>query len=110
MKKIKSILLVEDNQADRFFFISALKEIENAILFDVAKNGKEALERLENRTVLPDLIFMDINMPVMNGIECLAAIQKKPDTKDIPVVILTTATELIEVVRELGAKAFVEKP
>src|SRR4249919_2109798 len=90
--------------------MEALSEIENATLYDVANNGKEALDRLENSVILPDLIFMDINMPVMNGIECLAEIIKNPQTRNIPVVILSTETKQSALVQTLGAKAFISKP
>jgi CheY-like chemotaxis protein len=85
MKIAKSILLVEDDKDDQIFFIQALSEIENATLFHIANNGKEALEKLANCTVFPDLIFTDINMPVMNGTEFLSAIMKNPYTQNIPV-------------------------
>jgi CheY-like chemotaxis protein len=109
MKRKKSILLVEDNKHDQLFFINALREIENVLLYDIANNGAEALDILANAVILPDLIFMDINMPVMNGVDCLAEINKNPRTKNIPVVILSSAKEKVEAVRELGAKAFLEK-
>jgi CheY-like chemotaxis protein len=110
MKIAKSILLVEDDKDDQIFFIQALSEIENATLFHIANNGKEALEKLANCAVFPDLIFTDINMPVMNGTEFLLAIMKNPYTQNIPVVVLSTATREIEFVRQIGAKAFINKP
>jgi len=106
----KYILLVEDDKEDQEFFIQALNGIENAVLYGVANNGKEAMHTLENNNTLPSLIFMDINMPVMNGIECLSEIIKKPEIKDIPVVILSTDTKHAEEVRKLGAKVFIKKP
>src|SRR6185436_10297921 len=110
MKNPKSIFLVEDDIDDQCFFIEALCEIENTSLYAVANNGKEALDRLNNPVTLPDLIFMDIHMPMMNGIECLAEIIKNPQLKNIPVVILSSATEQVELVHKLGAKAFLKKP
>ena len=110
MKTSKSILLVEDDKDDQYFFIEALSKIENATIYDVASNGKEALDKLKNSVILPDLIFMDINMPLMNGIECLSEIIKTSKIRDIPVVILSTDTGKAEIVRELGAKAFIKKP
>jgi CheY-like chemotaxis protein len=53
---------------------------------------------------------MDINMPVMDGIECLSIIKNNPKTKSIPMVILSSATEKKEIMKKLGAKAFLEKP
>jgi CheY-like chemotaxis protein len=110
LKARKNILLVEDDKDDQEFFIEALGEIEYPTLCDVANNGKEALDWLEKSDILPDLIFMDIHMPVMNGIECLSEIKKNPKIKNVPVVVLTTETGQIEITRELGAKAFIKKP
>jgi CheY-like chemotaxis protein len=110
MTKPISVFLVEDNRLYQLLFIQVLKEIKHAILFDVANNGKEALEKLENSVTLPDLIFTDINMPVMNGLECLTEIKKNPKIKDIPVVILSSSTPHVELVQKLGAKAFLKKP
>src|SRR5688572_12982950 len=110
MRKLKSILLIEDDKDDQFFFIEALNEIGNANIFDIVNNGKEALSKLEKSVILPDLIFTDINMPVMNGLECLSEIMRSPRLRNIPVVILSTDTGTIELVRILGAKAFIKKP
>lgn len=105
----KNILLVEDDPEDQLFFIEALSEIKNANLYGVAGNGKEALDVLENSVNLPEIIFLDINMPLMNGIECLTAIMQNPQIKNIPVVIFTTEIGQMELARKLGAKAIVKK-
>lgn len=110
MKKLKSILLVEDDEDDQFFFIEAMSKIENATLYGVANNGKEALDYLENSPTLPDIIFMDINMQIMNGIECLTNIMKNPMICNIPVVMLTTSSAQKELTHTLGARAFIKKP
>jgi CheY-like chemotaxis protein len=110
MKISKSILLVEDDLDDQEFFIEALRDIQNATLYAVVSNGKEALDKLKNSEILPDLIFTDINMPVMNGIECLSELIKNPQTMNIPVFILSSSTPHREIACKLGAKAFIEKP
>ena len=110
MKSLKSILLIEDDIDDRDFFLEALSEIENASLYHVACNGKEALEQLQQSSILPDIIFSDINMPVMNGIECLSEIKMNPRTKNIPVFILSSSVDDAALVHNLGAKAFIVKP
>ena len=109
MRKAKTILLVDDDEDDQLFFIKALSEIDNATLYTLANNGKEALDTLENSAIPPSLIFMDINMPVMNGIECLAEIIQNPQTRNIPVIFLSTDQSQIEPARKLGAKAFISK-
>ena len=109
MNKAKNVLLIEDGPHDQFFFIQALKEIPNAALCDVAINGREALSKLENCATLPDLIFTDIHMPVMDGIEFLSEMIKSSRIKDIPVVVLSSDSGHIEMVRKLGARAFIKK-
>jgi CheY-like chemotaxis protein len=60
----------------------------------------------------PDLIFMDLNMPVMNGFDCLAYLKNKTELRDIPVVIFTTSETLSDInrTRQLGASWFMTKP
>jgi CheY-like chemotaxis protein len=110
MNRIKKLFLVEDDIDDQLFFTDAVSEINNAALVAVTNNGREALDRLKNSPKLPDIIFMDINMPVMNGIDCLKEIVKNPAIKNIPVVILSTSGSEIELVRKVGARAFIKKP
>ena len=110
MNYLKNVLLVDDDIDDQEFFTEALTGIENAHLFGVANNGMEALKILENPDALPDYIFLDFNMPVMNGIEkCLVNIKKLTITKDIPVVMLSGAFEQAELSRKFGAKGFIKK-
>lgn len=110
MKPLRSILLVEDDKDDQLFFLEALATIRNATLFDIAANGKEAVALLERSPLLPDMIFMDIDMPEMNGIECLARLMTIPRLENIPVVILSSATWEMDYARLIGAKAFIKKP
>ena len=110
MNDTKNIFLIEDDKDDQSFFIDALNEIENTSLYAIANNGQEAIDKLASSNILPDMIFMDFNMPVMNGIECLSEIIKNPLIRNIPVVMLSTATGQAERARELGAKAFIKKP
>jgi len=106
---LKFVLLVEDDPDDQEFFKDALSGIGNAVLYGIAGNGAKAIERLESASMLPDLIFMDVNMPLMNGIECIARLKTDPRTQNIPVVMLSTAIWEMEMVRLLGAKAFIKK-
>ena len=110
MRTLKTILLVEDDKDDQEFFVEALSQISNTSLFGIANDGVEALQQLNELKSLPDMIFMDINMPRMNGIECLKEIAKSSRAKNIPVIMLSTSTDNIELVRQLGGRAFLEKP
>lgn len=88
-----TILYADDDSDDRELLSEAIKEVDPAITCVTVCDGKEALDVLEHTVVLPDFIFLDINMPVMNGKECLAAIRKSARYKDLPVVIYSTTTD-----------------
>lgn len=102
--------MVEDDKDDQDFFLMALEGIENVTLYAVVNNGKEALERLREAIIFPDLIFSDINMPLMNGMEYLTEMIKNPKTKNIPIIMLTTDTKNGELAIKMGAKACMKKP
>ena len=101
---MKNLFLVDDDTDDQEFFIEALSKLENVTLSGIANNGKEALDKLKHSDVLPDYIFLDYNMPLMNGIECLAELKKLPLTKDIPVFMLSTALNRQNLAKELEQK------
>lgn len=109
MKTQKNILLIEDDHDDQFIFSEAIKRCADAKLIHVANNGQEALDWLNTSTTLPDLIFSDINMPRMNGIDCYAEILKTPAICKVPVVFLSSDTSSREHVGKLGAKMFIKK-
>ncbi len=102
---LKTIMIIDDDEDDRFFFCSAVKEINSSYIYLEAKNGKEALEILRDTVKLPDFIFLDINMPIMGGKECLAELKRDEKLKHIPVIMYTTSSFQtdIESTRQLGA-------
>jgi CheY-like chemotaxis protein len=110
MEKTKKILLVEDDESDQFFFIQAMRNIPGTAIYNIANNGQEAIKKVKNADTLPDIIFSDINMPLMDGIEYLTEIRNNPRTKDIPVVMLSSDKSLIDTICALGASAFIKKP
>lgn len=105
----KTIFLVEDDQDDQAFFVEAVNTIENASLYQIANNGQDALDKLEKESTYPDLIFMDINMPLMNGLDCLLEITKDPRIQNIPVIMLSTSNNQQDEARKMGARAFLKK-
>lgn len=107
---MKNIFSVEDDANNRDFFIEVLGNIQNATLYGIANNGKEAFDKLTNSDFIPDIIFMDVNMPLMNGIECLCAIKRFPRTEHIPVIMLSTSVGHAQLWKELGAKGYIKKP
>jgi CheY-like chemotaxis protein len=110
MKTPINVLLIEDDKDDQFFFAAALGKIEDASFHSVANNGKEALELLRTADILPDMIFTDINMPVMDGLKFLMEVKKDPRLQHIPVIIVSVASSCNGIARQLGARGFITKP
>lgn len=108
----KTILLVDDDADDRFLFSQALASINAQVALTEAPDGAKALRLLQTAPALPHIIFMDMNMPVMNGLECLKQIKSNPAYRHIPVVMLSTAGhEGLQLQFHLyGAQAFSRKP
>jgi CheY-like chemotaxis protein len=106
---IKSILLIDDDQDDKFFFARALREVESEIDLMTASDGKDALKKLEER--IPDMILLDLNMPVMNGISFLKIRKRDKILREIPVVVYTDGLNVFDEseVMQLGAYGVIIK-
>lgn len=107
------ILLAEDDDDDSMLFKEVLNEISVNANFMRVKNGEELMHLLNtNENKLPDILFLDINMPRKNGFECLLEIKKTEKLKSLPVVILSTSSgkELVSKMYEAGASLYVCKP
>ena len=109
---VHTIFLVDDDAEDQEIFRSALSEIMPHIYVSTASNGEEALQQLHVSTTLPDLIFMDINMPVLNGLDTLAHLRQLESLKHIPVIIYSTSLREESSFRasQLGALECIIKP
>ncbi|MEP6514278.1 MAG: response regulator [Parafilimonas sp.] len=107
----RRILLVDDDADDQFIFKDAISEIESGIECIIANNGLEALVNLKTSHPAPSLIFLDLNMPLMNGFECLERIKQDNQYKQIPVIILTTSDSPVDQkhTQQLGAETFFTK-
>ena len=112
MKKPLFFLLIDDDIEDTFIFKEVLESMESQINFQNAKDGLEALQLLKDSVELPDTIFLDLNMPRMNGKECLAKLKSDPHLKQVPVIIYTTSLQSsdIEETLQKGATCFIAKP
>src|SRR5690606_8447652 len=109
----KTLMIIDDDQDDRDFFFEALMEVDSTSGFLAAPNGIEAIKFLKHPdTNKPDLIFLDLNMPLMNGCQCLEEIRKIKAYKNTPVIIYTTpyAVENKDLYRELNPVYFLSKP
>jgi CheY-like chemotaxis protein len=87
----KSILLLEDDIVDVMTIKRAMKQLDISNELIVKENGEEGLDYLNQCAELPGLIFLDLNMPKMNGIEFLGAIKPNKKWAQIPIVVLTTS-------------------
>lgn len=88
---MKTYFLIDDDVDDQEFFVMALADIDKTIKCVIADSGIDALKKLNTDTgFIPDLIFMDMNMPRMSGRECIAEIKKIERLKDTPVIFYST--------------------
>jgi len=91
----------------------ALDEIDKTIKCDVANNGHDAVQQLNRGTSFtPDYIFLDVNMPKMNGIDCLKHLRNLSRLNGTQIIIFSTSEEprIINQCKQLGANDFVKKP
>ena len=107
------ITLADDDEDDRLFFIDAFQDLKISTKVNTVNNGKELLKFLnQTETVLPNIIFLDLNMPILNGIECLKEIKRDKRFKDIAIAIYSTSTsdQDVEDTFVLGANIYIKKP
>ena len=111
-KDMKRVLIVDDDQDDTSLFSEALNDVDPGSVCYCATDGLEAIEKLDSSEIQhPDIIFLDLNMPGMNGWECLSKLKSTEHYRNIPVIIHTTSARKDdrELARELGAICFVTK-
>src|SRR5690349_7796961 len=104
------VLLIEDDTDDQEVFSMVLQEIDPSIQCSFANNGIEGLERLQrSKSFRPDFIFIDLNMPMMNGFDCLREIKKSAHLENCRTIIYTTSSDekFLTQSKILGADAFI---
>lgn len=109
----KLILLVEDDPDHELLTIRALKKSNIANDVKVAHDGEEALNMLFGENpVHPQVILLDLKLPKVEGLEVLRRIRENPDTRMLPVVVLTSSDEERDLVRsyQLGVNSYIRKP
>ena len=104
-------LIIDDDQEAREIFLALLETIAPACQVITAVNGQDALEKLISKKIDPDIIFLDLNMPLMDGCQFLSALELEHFKKAIPIIVLTTTSDNATRARvlELGATEFVTK-
>ena len=107
---IMNIILAEDDVDDQNIFQIALQEIDPAIQTQFVSNGKDLLALLQKTK--PDIVFLDLEMPYKNGLECLIEMRNNPELEKIPVVVFSSTTKPsnIQTAYEMGAHLFFIKP
>lgn len=110
--RYRNVLLVDDDVDDQEIFLMALETVATAVTCSIAGSGHEALKKLTEQQVQPDVIFMDLNMPLMSGEQVLIELKQHHHLQQIPVIIFSTSANpvTIQQTKNLGAHDFITKP
>ena len=114
--RLESIMLIDDDHITNFLHERLIRKLNLSKEIIIKNNGKEALLHLEDISKqcipLPSLIFLDINMPVLNGIDFIKMLRKKSFSKFIKIVFLSTsnADQDIQKIKQLGNYECINKP
>lgn len=109
---VTSILLADDNKSEHIFFAHSLRFIDPNIKLHSVSGGQALMTYLHDASVLPDILFLDVNMPVKNGKQCLSEIRANKRYDSMPIVMYSTSdaqSDTDETFR-LGADLYVRKP
>jgi len=115
----RRILIVDDNEHDIALALAALEENAVSVDVDIAHDGQDALDFLYRRgahagraATLPTVVLLDLKMPRVDGLEVLARLKADTEMRVLPVVMLTSSREEVDVIRsyKLGVNAYVVKP
>jgi CheY-like chemotaxis protein len=111
MSKYRNIFIADDDEDDLSFFQDAVKETCPSVELTTAEDGQVLLSKLENAP-LPDVILLDLNMPFVNGKECLKVLRQNPQYNKVPILIYSTsnAKSDIEYCMNNGANYYIVKP
>lgn len=113
MKEI-SILLVEDNDDDRFLTMRLIRKLPFHLRIETSKNGEEALKRIlgENVAPLPSLVLLDLQLPKISGTSLLSSIREKYSESDLPVIVLSSSDNPrdLKLCTEMGISGYLAKP
>ncbi|MEP6806213.1 MAG: response regulator [Flavobacterium sp.] len=110
--KYTNILFIDDDEEDLQIFQAALEQISTTIKYNYFTDARKALDELRLGSLTTQAIFLDLNMPSMNGHEFLAQLKQEEKLKDIPVIIFTTSSDssIREMTLSMGAIDFLTKP
>ena len=105
-------MLIDDDGEDQEIFLTALEIISKSIALTTISDARHALQQLSRQPVSTDLIFLDLNMPMMSGQQFLTELKDNKTLSHIPVIVLSTSSnsKTIEQTKSLGARDFITKP
>jgi CheY-like chemotaxis protein len=111
MSKVKNIFLAEDDEDDVVIFIEILSDITKDINVAVAVNGIELISLLKRSEILPEVIFLDVNMPLKNGFQCLQEIKDNEEWKGIKIIVYSTSAQPQQIKKayQHGADLYLQK-
>jgi len=112
MTQQKICFLIDDDEDDQSVFQLALEDIDTPVICRFARSGSDALNQLRDESFNPACIFLDLNMPGMNGRQCLEELRKMDRFTSTPVFIYSTSSddEMITEIKKLGATDYIIKP
>jgi len=110
-KQHYNLLLADDDEDDCAFFKEALDELSLPVSLVVVNDGVQLMDYLSANN-LPDMLFLDLNMPRKNGHECLKEIKEINELNSMPVIIFSTSldTEIVDLMYQKGATYYIRKP
>ncbi|MCD9015171.1 response regulator [Parachryseolinea silvisoli] len=108
---VMTILYADDDPEDREIFADVITEINPDIEVFLASDGMEAIQRLHELPAVPDMIFLDVNMPAMSGIECVATLRRLDRFKKATMILYSTTSSELESYKGMkaGADNFLKK-
>ncbi|MEO7175380.1 MAG: response regulator [Saprospiraceae bacterium] len=107
------ILLADDDDDDRLFFRDAIAEVKVKTIVSMVNDGVELMTRLNNPEIsIPNLLFLDLNMPRKSGMECLREIRSNNKLKDLTIAIYSTSASEVDIEETFvkGANIYIKKP
>jgi len=110
--RFRRVVVVEDNPDDERLTRSVLKNLQYTLELQVARDGSEAIELLNAADPKPDLVLLDIRLPMFSGYEVLRSVRAKPENRYYPIVMFTSSDDPKEMAEcyDSGANSFITKP
>jgi CheY-like chemotaxis protein len=109
--KSRKCLFIDDDEDDQEAFLAVVRKVSSSIECVIAANGQIGIDKLVDDRLQPELIFLDLNMPVMNGIQFLEEFKNHPEVERIPIVIWShLLPKSVTIPTGIDIKYFVTKP